>query len=137
MSYCEMPEFYDERESVAQKQHQCCECHVPIEAGEKYVACKFKYDGVFYCEKQHMPCYHVARFVNHELKLEDSESDGEGCIAFGRVREALREYGQSYYDDDDNETHEPYGVEQCDNILGFWDGWVSGVKERFECGTGI
>lgn len=137
MSYCEIPEFYAERESVARKRQQCCECYGDIEPGERYVACSGKWEGSFFTEKQHLCCYHVARFVNQELKLEDSESDGEGCIAFGGIRHALKENADTWFDDNDDEHREEFGVDQCENVLGFWNGWLSGVKERFELGAGI
>lgn len=148
MSDCEIPEFYTETRHVARKQHKCCECRKHIEPGEPYMACRGKWDGEMNCYKQHLPCYHVSRLVNlpppgpYDWKYYQStrvwgiQLGYEDCIGFGDIEEELRESSSGW--DDESERYEiPFGVEQCVNIQGFWDAWLSGVKERFEDGAGI
>jgi hypothetical protein len=64
---CDAPDFYSEYFRTARKEHKCCECEVPILPGDRYVACAGKWDGAVDEFKQHLPCYHIARFVNLEL----------------------------------------------------------------------
>ena len=143
MSDCEIPEFYTETEHTARRQakRKCCECRQPILPGEKYVSCKGKFDGDFFCVKQHLVCFHIARFVNYDLKFND---DGYNCIPFGEIKQALREAAPRRWppspgveDDNDPQDRVPFGVENCVDVLGYWERWLSGVKEVFENGGGI
>lgn len=45
MSDLEMPEFYDETNPKARKDHRCCECSETIPKGEQYHKIVGKWDG--------------------------------------------------------------------------------------------
>ena len=99
MSYCEIPDFYSESCHIARKPHRCCECRKPIEAGEKYVACAFKFDGRMFYEKQHVRCYHFARWVNWGEP--NARNHLDSCVEFGEIRTHLFECGDLFIDEDD------------------------------------
>lgn len=82
--YCEMPEFYDEREVRAAIEHKCCECRRPIVVGEIHRKCTGKWDGEIQSYRQHIACWKFARKVNHDIL-------GECGVPFGGVEEALRD----------------------------------------------
>lgn len=141
-------EFYTERLVVASgrsKRLVCCECHHPIERGEKYYRCSGKCEGNMWSDAQHIYCWTFARSLNgvDSADLYKSYYDAEpqlmpgqgrnpwafndgygGCISFGGIAEFLNEAG----DDLDELPHNP-------EI--FWDRIISGCREKFECGAGI
>ncbi len=86
---CEVLEFYAETQHAAAKPHVCCECHKPISIGERYMSCRGKFDGDMFTAKQHLRCWHFARYVNHDLGW----NDGDGCIEFGGIDEAVCDSG--------------------------------------------
>lgn len=106
---CENPPvFYSEYFRRAVKNHKCCECHRPISRGERYVACVGLWDGRLETFKQHIHCYHFARYVNLELNKYE-------CIGFGDIRHVVADFG----------------------IKHLWDAMHSGIAEVFDGGTGI
>jgi hypothetical protein len=77
---------------TARKSHECCECHGPINRGEKYEYFKGLFDGMWTNFKTCIPCTNVrsgmcgGRFVFEEL--------------WSTIRECLRER-----DDPDSVNH--------------------------------
>ncbi len=132
---CEVPEFYTETFHVCRKEskRKCCECRLPILPGESYVSCRIKYDGDFSCLKQHLCCYHIARFVNYDLKFADVSE----CIPFGEIKTALRDAAPYFIGINDHPDPPGYGDECCVDVLKFWQRWLSGIKEIFSEGSGI
>lgn len=85
MTYCELPpDFYEVREPVARKSHECCECRAKILPGEKYVRCAGVWDFEFDEFKQHMECANACRFVRDRIE----------CIPFGGLKEWWRSDGR-------------------------------------------
>ena len=82
---CELPEFYSIKEPVARKARKCCECHVPILAGEKYVYCVGKWDGRLDAYSQHVLCAEACEWFRDHI------NSGE-CTGFGYLFEEAREY---------------------------------------------
>ncbi len=89
MSDCERAEFSTERCVTANKEHQCCECKRPIKVGENYVRCTLGGDGAVDTYKQHLRCYHFARWLNYVVL---SHYGDDECIGFGYITEELNEY---------------------------------------------
>lgn len=85
--YCEMPEFYSESYQVAKKMHRCAECRTAINPGERYIACRGKWDGEFQVFKQHEVCL--------EACLAAREYMSDECVPFGGLMEWYREDPQS------------------------------------------
>lgn len=86
---CDVLKWYREDLRVARKEHRCEECWRKIHVGERYVACHGCSDDGVFTAKQHMRCYHFARHVNHDVKL---NGDGNHCIPFGEIQNALEEF---------------------------------------------
>jgi hypothetical protein len=76
---CEPAEFYSESYHVARKPHCCAECGTAIMPGERYIACRGKWDGDFDVFKQHLECLHACVAVR---KYQDNQ-----CIPFGGLLE--------------------------------------------------
>jgi len=136
MSDCDEPDFYNEHFRTARKWHKCCECETLIDPGDKYVACVGKWDRSVHVYKQHLCCYHIARFVNLDLlsywpDLPEGlryapfrEKVREACISFGGIKYAVDEFSIGDF-------------ENCVDVLGYWQRWLSGIRETFSEGAGI
>lgn len=146
---CEVSQqFYFERLVTASgrsKNLRCCECRLPIERGEKYYRCTGKWDGYLWSGAQHLFCWTFARSLNgvdalglyfrydgtmelvsHAGRNPWGFNDGYGgCVPFEGVREMLGECGDYL---SEGLHHDPSA---------FWNGLISGCREKFECGTGI
>lgn len=85
ISFCGMPEFYDETFPKARKSYPCVECSAPIENGEKHLRYAGKWDGNVSGGRQHMLCREACMFIR------DKFHDGD-CIGFGELREYLSDY---------------------------------------------
>jgi len=53
------PEFFNEVERRARKEHRCTECGQPIVAGEQYFYTSAKWDGVVCSVKTCKPCAQI------------------------------------------------------------------------------
>jgi len=83
--YCEIPEWYSGRWSIARKEHRCVECGAPIFRGEKYGSFSGKWDGKVSTYRQHLECEEACRFIRDFFQY------GE-CIGFGELYEYEDEY---------------------------------------------
>jgi hypothetical protein len=59
--YAEQASFYRESEHTARKQHQCCECHRPIEKGTRYFKATGVWEGEWNTYTQCLPCMEIQR----------------------------------------------------------------------------
>ncbi len=151
---CEVAKVYDEDLVIARKEHQCCECRLPIEKGERHWRCSGLWD-TWQTYRQHIHCCRFARELNHgnhnwidgwesckvpmipgspysgemsaivdyARRFESRNVNYNGappdeCIPFGGVKESLYDY------DDGDIKHQ-------------WDAMISGINEKFSCGSGI
>lgn len=74
------PTAYWENHPVARIEHKCCECHSPIEKGEKYQYIKGVWDGAFMTYKTCAIC---------EKVREEAYFEGGMCICFGDLWETV------------------------------------------------
>lgn len=154
-------EFYSEYFRTARKQHKCCECNMMIDPGDKYVACAGKYEGRMEMYKQHLVCYHIARFVNLELfarwpeRLADHD-ERIFCFIWHPIEYARffneERHGFDLTMPDRKQRNacigfggideclgytDDYENENCVDVKSYWSRWLSGVKETFQDGSGI
>jgi hypothetical protein len=57
------PEFYREKVQIARKQYRCCECHKPINAGNKYTYIAGKWEREFNSYRQCLSCNQLSKKV--------------------------------------------------------------------------
>ncbi len=150
MSYCEFTtDFYSEKQVTARRAHKCCECRKTIEPGDRYVRVAGKWDGEgVWSGAQHVYCYHFARSLNGIGRnliryyrtfppfciqgraafsyVFGFDSDA-GCIPFEGVHQFLSDCDR-FIDENENE-YRP--------ATRFWDGMISGCREKFSEGSGI
>lgn len=62
---------------TAKKQHRCVWCGEPIERGEKYHYCVYRFDGVFNADKIHPECL---------VSWQKSDDIGDGFEAYQQIR---------------------------------------------------
>lgn len=86
MSYCEIPEFFQETRQKAKKEHICFECGAPIFQNEFYFKSTGKWNGEVSQYKQHTWCRAACTHL--------SKMDYDGCIAFGELFDS---WGEIYY----------------------------------------
>jgi len=84
--YCDYdtPEFYEQSERTARKQHKCSECGRPIHSGERYEYVAAKNDGELWQAKTCCRCLAVRNYVQahvpcfcwyHHNMLEDADNE--------------------------------------------------------------
>lgn len=159
---CDPPDFYSEYFRTARKQHTCCECSVAILPGDEYVACAGKWDGDMQVFKQHLVCYHIARFVNlelfahwperrdsgtHHCGFEDQKTESahafiwhpmdcswlvELDIPERKIQDACIGFGGIDECISYRDDHE-----NCVDVKGYWARWLHDVHEVFAEGSGI
>jgi hypothetical protein len=142
---CEILDFYHEKTRRARVAHKCCECSTPITPGDSYVACSGKYEGNVFVEKQHLVCWHIARFVNLDLFAHWHHSDEPGlvrkhqiaCVPFGEIGTALSDAGEYCDEEVHPDGQLPFGVENCVDVQAYWDRWLHDVHETFADGAGV
>jgi hypothetical protein len=84
------PTLLDQNERTARKQHTCCECHLPIRPGERYLATFGVWEGeanryaqCFVC------CWFRDRIVQHEQEAGCASEESMPC--FGHLQFALHD----------------------------------------------
>jgi len=85
-------EFYRARELKAKKQHRCCECHKPINVGNKYIYIAGKSDGDFWTAKQCLSC---SKLTGKIWSMFPSM-----CFCFGELIDTIRETELLSFDED-------------------------------------
>lgn len=106
MSECEIAKYYVAIYRVARKQHECCECAVPIEPKEKYLQVNACWDGSPDVYRQHLLCQQACEFIR------DSGLNDDDCIYYGGLKE--------WYDDWTRGFHSQEGeLEQRQKMWGF------------------
>jgi hypothetical protein len=76
------PEFYREKVQMARKQYHCCECHKPINIGDKYTYIAGKWDGDFNSFRQCLSCNKLMELASLFLNQR---------ICFTELRDMIRE----------------------------------------------
>jgi hypothetical protein len=75
-------EFYAETFPKAAKVYKCCECHKPIQVGEKHLYARGKAEGDFWQARQ---CLYCRDFC---MEIRDKVND-RFCLPFGALNECL------------------------------------------------
>lgn len=90
MCYIDEPDVFSQREVVARKRHQCVECDRGIKPGDTYEQSRGLWDGKWSSFKT------CARCARLRSKVQGLMLDawGDGCIAFGDLKEQIRELRQ-------------------------------------------
>jgi hypothetical protein len=89
------PDFLNEQELVARKQHKCRECGVVIATGQQYLRTSGKWDGRMDTIKTCQPCAEIRRkllcdgWVYGELWERIHESWDEGVNPMGCINELV------------------------------------------------
>lgn len=85
MSYCEVPKFFNSKTGVRSKKvRRCCECLVPIPAGEPHYVGTGCWDDGVQTYRQHLACKEACTTIR-------DIQDGE-CIAFGDLWQYWQDY---------------------------------------------
>lgn len=95
------PEFYDHSEPVARKEHECCECRMPIRKGEKHFVAVGKWEGQLDSYRQHTLCCQACMYIR------DNITDGE-CIGFGELFEYYGEWKRGWQGVSQYRKHPPF-----------------------------
>lgn len=88
------PDFYDENDRVARKDHWCAECRRTIHKGRRYVEIKGKWDGDVQTHRLHNGCKDA---------MDHAASCFSDCVSIGMVREEMNEcwtYEEQKLDED-------------------------------------
>lgn len=85
MSYCELPKFFNSKTGVRSKKvRRCCECAVPIPAGEPHYVGTGCWDDGVQTYRQHLACKEACTTIR---EMQDGE-----CIGFGELWEYWHDF---------------------------------------------
>ena len=78
---CEIAQYYNWKERVARKEHECCECDAKIIPGEKYLQVNACWEHRPDTYRQHLLCARACEYVR------DSGINDDECLYYGGLKE--------------------------------------------------
>jgi hypothetical protein len=77
------PSCYREQQRTARKSHECCECHEPIVAGQKYEYASGVWDGSPGSYRTCLPCARIRdHYCAHGFILGSLRTQLQDCLGF-------------------------------------------------------